>query len=29
MFTHYVAMNAPKGLDRLPVQGECACVRGS
>ena len=26
MFTRYVTMNAPKGLDRLPVQGEGACV---
>lgn len=27
MFTQYVAMTEPKGLDRLSVQGEGACVR--
>ncbi len=28
MFTHSVTMNAPKCLDRLPVQGEVVCVEG-
>jgi hypothetical protein len=29
MFTHYVAMNAPKSLDRLSVQGEGVCMEGA
>jgi len=29
MFAQYVAMNEPKSLDRLSVQGEGACVRGA